>query len=38
MLILKLLKHPYIVSYRNFWQDGLDIYIVMEYALVYTVY
>lgn len=32
MLILKLLKHPYIVAYRNFWQDNLDIYIVMEYC------
>jgi serine/threonine protein kinase len=32
MVLLRLMKHPYIVGYRDFWRDNLKVYIVMEYC------
>jgi len=32
MVLLKLLRHPFIVGYRDFWQEQLHVFIVMEYC------
>ncbi len=32
MVLLRLLRHPYIVAYKDFWRDGLTVYIVMEFC------
>jgi serine/threonine protein kinase len=32
MVLLRLLRHPYIVKYKDFWQEELHVFIVMEYC------
>lgn len=32
MVLLRLLRHPYIVKYKDFWQEKLHVFIVMEYC------
>ncbi|KAL6058321.1 Serine/threonine-protein kinase Nek1 [Balamuthia mandrillaris] len=32
MVLLRLLKHPYIVAYKDFWRENMSVYIVMEYC------
>jgi len=32
MVLLRLLKHPYIVGYKDFWQEDFHVFIVMEFC------
>eukprot|EP01088_Endostelium_zonatum_P015975 TRINITY_DN4123_c2_g1_i1.p1 TRINITY_DN4123_c2_g1~~TRINITY_DN4123_c2_g1_i1.p1 ORF type:complete len:971 (-),score=266.82 TRINITY_DN4123_c2_g1_i1:72-2984(-) len=32
MVLLRLLRHPYIVGYKDFWREGTSVYLVMEYC------
>jgi NIMA (never in mitosis gene a)-related kinase len=32
MVLLRLLRHPYIVKYKDFWQEKLHVFIVMEFC------
>ncbi|KAL6052873.1 Serine/threonine-protein kinase Nek5 [Balamuthia mandrillaris] len=32
MVLLRLLRHPYVVTYKDFWQQEMHVFIVMEYC------